>query len=129
MLKLSPTTYLIAFAVLASYSAVLGGFAYHKGAMSKAEEIGTLKANVQTEKDNYTACSLIASEQTARFKQMQEDAERRSAEAAKAAEQARLIASSYKKKAILISRMKPSTSCGEAAGRLRDQLRIERGEK
>lgn len=129
MLKFSPTTYIIAFAVLASYTAIVGGFAYHKGAMSKAEEIGKLEANLQTEKDNHAACTAMGREQTRGFLKMQEDAERRSAAAAKAAEQARAVAGEYKKRAIQIGRMKPSASCGEAAQRLRDQLRIERGEK
>lgn len=123
----SPSTYIIAFAVAATYTAIVGGFAYHRGALSNAKEIGELTVKLTAEQDSNKACIDIGKKQTDSFKQMQADAERRAEEARKIAEQSRLLADAYRKKATLIARMKPSTSCGEAAGRLRDQLRIERG--
>lgn len=125
----SPQTYFIIAVLFTAYTAVIGGFAYHRGALSNAKEIGRLEIEVATEKDKNTTCINLGKEQNLKIEQMRQEAERRSKEAQEAFKVAKELADTYKKRSILLAQRTPSRTCGEAANKLREQLRIERNQK
>lgn len=123
-------------AVLAS----VGAFAYHRGAISQAEEVGRLTGKIGalvTENTRLNAdvaeadartvtCQTKIKAQNDAIALMKEEADTRIREAAKAAAAARAVAQTYKDRAKRLSQQMPSKSCDEAAEKFRQQLEGER---
>lgn len=119
----------IAAAVLAS----VGGYAYYRGAISQAEKVGRLtaeisklKSDVQAADGKTIACHAVITAQNDKITRWKEEADLRIAEAAKAAQAARIVAQTYKDRARNLSQQRPSRTCEEAAQRFRQQLQSER---
>ena len=134
---------LVALGIFATVMAAVGAFAYHRGAISQAEEVGRLNGKIGelvTENTRLNAdvaeadaktetCQANIQAQNDAFALMKEEADTRMREAAKAAAAARKVAQTYKDRAKKLSQQAPSKSCEEAAERFREELRLERDGK
>lgn len=132
--------YLIALAAVAALLAVVGGYGYHRGAISQAEEVGRLngkigelgaeitrlKADVAEADAKTLTCQNKIGEQNAAIAQWKAEADQRIRDAAKAAAAARATAQTYKDRAKKLSQQTPSKSCAEASARFIERLRRER---
>lgn len=119
--------------IAATVLAVVSGYAYYKGSISRAEEVGRLnteivglKKDIREADAKTLTCQGILDEQNLKIQGWKDEADLRIAEAVKAAQAARVVAQGYKDKARELAQRTPSKSCDEAAQRFRQQLEGER---
>lgn len=124
---------LVALAVLAALLATVGGYGYHRGAISQAEKVGELngqieklKADVDSEKAVSAACQADINDQNQRFETLRLEAEAAKKEAAQAAARARLVAKKQRERVSAIISEPRSASCDEEVEKFRADLRRER---
>lgn len=125
--------YLIAIAVVAALLAVVGGYGYHRGAISQAKEVGELngkisklEADIDSEKAATASCQADIEDQNKRLDMLADEAAKAKKEAAVAAARARLAAKAQRERVSAIISEPASSSCDEEAERIREDLRLRR---
>lgn len=119
--------------LFAAVLAAVGGFAYHRGAISQAAEVGRLNgeitkldADVAAAEAETATCNADITDANNRLKKVRDEAEERMREAAVAATKARAEAKKHERALAAIIAEGPSSSCDEEAERFREDLRKER---
>lgn len=120
-------------ALALALSATIGGYGYHRGALSQAKLVGELngtidklKSDVTAAEAETTACNDDIRKANETLKLVQEEAQQRMRAAASAANKARIEAKKYERALAAIVAEGPSSSCDEEAERFRADLRKER---